>query len=70
MKKTDFRRNLESLIISNVYACDDLKLARAAALMIGCDQCTIKRECNGSGLGCESVYYDMIRREAENAHAR
>lgn len=67
MKKSDFRRNLESTIISKVYACSDVKLAEAAALMIECEQCTIKRQCGESGTGCTSEYYNAIvnaRREA------
>jgi len=60
MKKTDFRRNLESIIISKVYACSDVKLAQAAALMIDCQDCPIKRECWELGLGCESAYYNQI----------
>ena len=69
MKKTDFRRKLESNIISKVYACGEVRLAEVAALMIDCDQCTLKRDCEGSGLGCESMYYKAIinaRREDEH----
>lgn len=59
-KKTDFRRTLESLIIYKVYACSEVRLAEVAALMIDCDQCTIKRECGESGTGCASEYYNAI----------
>lgn len=65
MKKTDFRSNLESIIISKVYSCDDVKLAKVAALMIECEECKIKRDCEGSGLGCESVYYKEILRSKD-----
>ena len=69
MKKTDFRRNLDSLIISKVYACGEVRLAEAAALMVDCDQCTLKRDCEESGEGCTSTFYKAIvnaRREAEH----
>lgn len=69
MKKTDFRRKLESSIISQVYACGEVRLAEAAALMLDCDQCTLKRDCEESGEGCESTFYKAIvnaRREAEH----
>lgn len=36
MEKTKFRSNLESIIVSKVYTCSDVKLAQAAALMIDC----------------------------------
>lgn len=61
MKKTDFRRNLESIIISKIYSCDDVKLAEAAELMINCNECGIERYCTRLGLGCENAYYYAIQ---------